>query len=1364
LSGRVRRRTRDGARVARDSRGLGSAPRAALLAGAIALLAGTFAGTLPAQRLPFTHFSADDGLAATQVWHVTQDRRGLLWIATTWGINRFDGVSFTTFSIAEGLPSANTRITLEDREGNLWFGTNAGLAKYDGVAIESFVDRGGALSATVWSAGMDRHGALWFGTDRGLISVVGDEMRTFTRAEGLADDYAYGLLLSSDGGVWVGSRGHGVSRCSLERAGTLGHCRVFTSRDGLGDDSVHAFAEDPSGAIFVATRGGGISRFDGDRFSNLTTREGLPSDDVYALAIRRGELYVGTDDGLAICALPAGTPCRILREANGLPDDGVRFFFEDREGALWIGAEGGLARLAREDVLSYGEAEGLPDGHVYALASDGAGGVWVGTFGGLAHLTTGGAGEPTIEALTAEDGLPADWVWSVLRDRQGAIWVGGEAGIARYRLGRGFERWTTADGLAGNYIVGLLEDRGGAIWAAGIEGLSRLDFPTSGAAPRVSAFRVEDGLAAPRAYAVAEDGRGRVWVAHGEGLSYFDGGKFHVVGAEAGIDPRSTRSFGTDREGALWVGGQGQLARLLPDEEGGEPRFLRVGAGEMLAGYLILSIVENDAGQIVLGTNHGVLTLAVDGEKAEIVGRFDRGSGAPASELSHSSAFTRDAAGRLWFGFKGGATVFRLRAGPVDAPPPPELVFESLATNAGRELKAPFTGVEERPGSSPAALIEGGLVELPRGERSLRVRARALALAAQSELRYQFRLEGLEADWSEVRPDPIREYVGLRPGSYRLAARARFGDGAWGAPAYLELDLLPAWYETGWLKLLAALLGVAALVAAVQLRTRGIAARNRALAGEVAARTDDLARYARALEEHVHALDRANERIRRADRHRGEFLAKMSHELRTPLTSVLGFTALLKDGLEEIVEARFLRYLQNIRESGNHLLRLINNLLDQAKIEAGKMDVHLERASIDAVVDSALAMVEGLASTRSVTLAARREGELPLVTVDVAKLRQIVINLLSNAIKFAPSGSEVEVVSRTIDAAGSSLGVPSYEIVVADRGPGIPLEDRERIFEPFRQLSARGETLPGTGLGLPIVRQFAHLLGGVVRVGDREGGGALLALLLPIEGVDRTAGSPRREAQTGTGEMIGDRPRVLVVEPDRGRFTALATHLDRRGLLAVRAPDAEEGVRMLRELRPAVLAVDLDPARVESWTTLAAMDRERTRGAFPWVLFAFASGTERGIAVGFHRFFAGSASAPEILHAVSHFRRNGRDRQEPAEVWIAAGERAVPPGIEPALDAAGFRVLHQPPRSRVLAGAATFGFSAAVVDLGDGDAGGLELVLSAQASSRHPIVWIGLAPEALPSGERRRLLELAEDAGQSAGEAIASAVETVLRR
>lgn len=1330
-----------------------AARQARSLACAAALVATAWV-PLAAQRLPVTRFGGEEGLPASQVWHVLEDRRGYLWIATTWGLARYDGRQFSSLSVPEGLPSANVRLSLEDPSGDLWIGTNGGLARYDGRSVVSYADRGGALAATVWAAGVDRYGVAWFGTDQGLVAASGGDFRTYGKGDGLADDYVYALHLSRDGAIWLGSRGSGVTRCSVESGGRLGACRTFGEAEGLRSGAVRAIAEDSSGTLYFATRGAGLARFAGRRFEHLPVTPELPAADLYALLIDRdGRLLVGsTDHGLSICSLPGLDPCHLVTEANGLADNSVRALLEDREGTLWIGSESGLAEMARRDVWSYGISDGLPDPQVYALAPYGEHGVWVGTFGGLARLDVDDQGRPHVETWGPERGLPAKWVWALDVDRQGDLWVGTEAGVARLASGRVVEVYRHDDGLAGDYVTALTEDRQGDLWVAAIGGLSRLRRPAGGGRAEIARFGVAEGLARARCYAVAEDALGRIWVAHGEGLSRSEGDRFEAVTSSAGLDLRAARTLGRGRDGALWVGGYGQLARLL--DGAGPPRFRVYRERSGLAGVLVLTIAEDGHGHLLLGTNRGVLLFdpaARQGEGA-VLARFGRANGLPTAEVPHSGAFTWGADGRGWFGFKAGLSAFPRDFEPTRSAPP-KVDFERLETGLGRFFSAPFAS----PGRPGEALTPRG-ARLAHGDRDLRVVVRAQILAGERELRFQYQLAGLEQEWGEPVPEPFRYYTNLDPGSYRLRARAALAGGAWGEPAELAIEIAPAWHQTPWARALLAALAALGIYGGVHLRTRSVERRNRELARGIAERTDDLARYARALEEHVEALDRANERIRAADRYRAEFLAKMSHELRTPLTSVLGFAALLGDGLADRLEPRHARYLANIRESGNHLLRLINNLLDQAKIEAGGMDLHLEPSALDEIAESAAGLMEGYAATRGVELELRHLAAVPPILVDVAKLRQIAINLLSNAIKFSPSGSRVVVTTRPLAADASPLGLDSYELSVSDQGPGVALEDRERIFEPFHQLGTRGGTHAGTGLGLSIVRQFVALHGGTVEVLSPVAG-AVFRVVLPVDASGRAEGEGRRG--TARAATPGDLPRVVVLEPDRGRFTALAADLDREGLLAVRAPDLEEAKRMLRELRPALVALDLDPERSEGWRNLVAIEPELARGNLPLLLYAFAPGSTRGVAVGFDRCLPLPPPPGAVAEALRAKLGDGA-RGGHAKICLAAGKDSELEALAEEIGSTGAGCERPPSRARAQAELASGRYAAVLLDIADGAAGGLDLACGGQAEGMPPARWIALARRELAATERQRLLEIVAGARTACGAAVVSATRRLL--
>ena len=258
------------------------------------------------------------------------------------------------------------------------------------------------------------------------------------------------------------------------------------------------------------------------------------------------------------------------------------------------------------------------------------------------------------------------------------------------------------------------------------------------------------------------------------------------------------------------------------------------------------------------------------------------------------------------------------------------------------------------------------------------------------------------------------------------------------------------------------------------------------------------------LDNKVDELAQANMRLYEMNRLKGDFLANMSHELRTPLNSIIGFSDVLQ-GIDTLNEQQR-RYVQNILQSGRLLLDMINDILDLAKMESGKMEVRLSEFRIDAVVKAQCDLVRSLTEEKNIDLDTELEAELPQMYQDQSKVQQILTNLLSNAIKFTPEGGRITVTAR-----GSAA--QRLELRVIDTGVGIAEEDRSIVFEKFRQGSAVGtdnlaRTFSGTGLGLSIVKELCKLLGGDVSFESDLGKGSSFLVHLPWRGTDR----PRRQS------------------------------------------------------------------------------------------------------------------------------------------------------------------------------------------------------------------------------------------------------------
>jgi signal transduction histidine kinase len=254
---------------------------------------------------------------------------------------------------------------------------------------------------------------------------------------------------------------------------------------------------------------------------------------------------------------------------------------------------------------------------------------------------------------------------------------------------------------------------------------------------------------------------------------------------------------------------------------------------------------------------------------------------------------------------------------------------------------------------------------------------------------------------------------------------------------------------------------------------------------------DQLRAINKSLDLKLGQLAETNVALYESNRLKSEFLANVSHELRTPLNSILGFADLLKDSLG--TDGKMLRYVQNILRSGQNLLDLINDLLDLAKIEAGRMEVRSEKLSLNDVFEGLVSLLKPMSEARDLTIATSVAADVPILSTDPAKLQQVLYNFLSNAIKFSPAGGKIDL-SAILEEDGRVC------ISVMDRGPGIAAEKQDVIFEKFRQIDGSvTREHGGSGLGLAISKELVALLKGTIGVQSTPGEGARFWIRLPVQ-------------------------------------------------------------------------------------------------------------------------------------------------------------------------------------------------------------------------------------------------------------------------
>ncbi len=384
------------------------------------------------------------------------------------------------------------------------------------------------------------------------------------------------------------------------------------------------------------------------------------------------------------------------------------------------------------------------------------------------------------------------------------------------------------------------------------------------------------------------------------------------------------------------------------------------------------------------------------------------------------------------------------------------------------------------------------------------------------------------------------------------------------------------------------------------------------------------------------ALVRAKEEAERASRFKDQFLSTMSHELRTPLNSVLGFSGLLAEERYGTLNERQARYVSHIHNGGQHLLKLINDILDLSKIEAGRLELAIENVLVATAFAEVTSTLRSLAERKSQTLSQFAATGLA-IRADSTRFKQVLMNLVGNAIKFSPQGGRIELVAHKSDG--------QVRVEVRDSGPGIPPEEQKRIFDAFYRLSKSGEATEGTGLGLAITQRLVELQGGQLGLQSQPGQGSCFFFSLPVAMALRQA-SPQISEAGGKSE---EPPRVLVIEDDPVAGQLIQTHLTASGYEVVLCNQPGRAAEMVAELQPDAITLDLLMKPANGWEVLLQLKNEARTASVPIIVVTIVDQPGMGAALGADEYLVKPVERAALLAAVQRclVRRGGAPPKRP---------------------------------------------------------------------------------------------------------------------
>jgi signal transduction histidine kinase/ligand-binding sensor domain-containing protein len=750
----------------------------------------------------FDHWTTDTGLPQNTVRAIVQTRDGYLWLTTFDGLARFDGVRFTVFDKSNTPAITNNRFTAlyEDKDGTLWAGAEQGeVVAYRNGVFTPYISAEGPRGVSIANFRPD--------FNEELMSITGKRAYYLRAGKFIPAPPEYTDLKMK---LYLGPSG---TRWTIDTSGAR---QVKDGREvyypikldwnvGLSGLDVY---EDSRGNLWVGD-GAGVCLLGNGQATRYTAAEGLPprvrmrpqcEDDDGGVWFATGEALT---DGIGVAQFKNGRFTVYASEA-GLPRAIYNRLIKDREGSIWVATSSGLFRLRKELITTYSTADGLPHNEVYPMLKTRDSRIWVGTIHGLSRFRNGSfAGNPLpgfteiVQSLW-EDRAGRLWigvfgslyryengkfknltppqaegapVWAIQEDRLGAVWVGTERGLLKFEGGRFAAHYTMKDGLPSEDVKVIHEsarnDRQGELWFGTYGGLVRFKDG------KFTSYTTAQGLTGNRVRSIYEDSDGTLWIGtYDDGLSRFRDGKFFNYRTEQGLFNNGVFQILEDQRGYFWISCNKGIYRVSRRElnELAEGRILR-------------------ASSVAFGKQDGMLNSECNGGRQ------------PAGLVTDD--------GLLWFPTMGGVAVVDPEAAKLNPQPPPVMIE---AVTLERHQVDFSQGVSVAP-----------------GQRDLEINYTGLSLIKSEQVKFRYRLEGLDADWVDVGTRRVVYFPYLPPGSYRFRIIAANSDGVWNKEgAALDIFVATPFYRAWWFITLAALSLAGIAVLAYRRRFAALRARQEA--------------------------------------------------------------------------------------------------------------------------------------------------------------------------------------------------------------------------------------------------------------------------------------------------------------------------------------------------------------------------------------------------------------------------------------------------------------------------------------------------------------------------------------------------------
>lgn len=1154
---------------------------------------------LRSKRIVFDQLPENQSLSQSSINCVLQDKDGFLWIGTWSGLIRFDGYKTTVYHSEnkEGSIQSNKIITIyEDRNGYLWIGTHmGGLFKYDknkNTFLHYAHDPQNSRSLNnnnVWAIQEDKDGNLWVGTERGLniLRKNADDFDRICKKDNptLTYDFITDIHLSSSKELWISTETGLNKLVTTTKAGkdyysfenylypsdatnTVLHNYIY---------QIDELVVNGKQTLWLSTKKGLKRLLDGTLKNFLIPDKPLSHSFFRSVLAVNGDapyLVTGSEMGLSLFN-PISEKFEEIPYANGnkikISHSSVTSLYFDRGGVLWVGTKKGMNKFDSytKDFESFASINfDQSKSIITGVQESSTQGYWIATIGGGLYKFDGKDAFKSVKIVSKEENDFTQFIQTLYSDTKGNVWVGtAGAGVYHFNeqvLGEQksitkFNHYYTRSEspLMDDYIMSLTGDADGNVlvgtWSGGLfkigndKRVVQIDHPLLKEAPIV---------------VLHKDRTGVIWVGtRGNGfyrVKEIDGkikaNRFIKSADESTISNNFINAIYEDHAGTLWIGTDGGLNSFDRRTE----RFTRHHLEGGPNSEMIVSILEDDQGKIWLANWNGLSVM--DPAEPGWMRSYDRNDRIMGG-FFYNNVCVKNKDGHLLFaGSEGFNRIDTKRI--VQKPEKYPLVITQFEL-----FGKPVTYGEEIDGR---VLLESPLqdsvkVKLKHFENSIAFEFASLDYAAPEKIRYAYKLEGFNKDWSYTTSRRrFANYTNLNYGTYTFKVKATSTDGVWNEKSsQVFITILPPWWKTYWAVLLYILATFAVLYGFRKL---------------ILLRANLL---------HDIKLERLQrENMEKLNKAKLQFFTNISHEFRTPLTLILGPAQNLLDSAE--IGKTLRNHVLTISNNAQRLLRLVNQLLDFRKAESGNLKLEVSEGNLVKFMKEVKLSFDALAEQLKIKFTMEASAPIIKVWFDRDQFEKILFNLLSNAFKNTPTGGHIRININELN--------DEVNLIVEDSGRGIKPEHFETIFQTFFSYD-EDKHHTGTGIGLALAKSLVDMHHGTISVESDEGKHTRFTINLrkgsahfaeneihhyshDVESLDYypsltgTELQPVERIQEVQDEVLEDKPTLLLVE-DNDDVRAYIKSIFNKKYQIIEATEGKAGMNAAVEHVPDVIISDV---------------------------------------------------------------------------------------------------------------------------------------------------------------------------------------------